>query len=69
MSKNFITHIPNVHNWAKIKLIFILSEIFQNETIKSYSTEKDDIGRGGGGGLRGVDTPMHTMAYRQHATK
>ena len=49
MSKNFITHIPNVHNWAKIKLIFILSEIFQNETIKSYSTEKDDIGRGGGG--------------------
>ena len=67
MSKNFITHIPNVHNWAKIKLIFILSEIFQNETIKSYSTEKDDIGRGGG--LRGVDTPMHTMAYRQHATK
>ena len=68
MSKNFITHIPNVHNWAKIKLIFILSEIFQNETIKSYSTEKDDIGRGGGG-LRGVDTPMHTMAYRQHATK
>ena len=54
MSKNFITHIPNVHNWAKIKLIFILSEIFQNETIKSYSTEKDDIGRGGGvGGVEG----------------
>ena len=37
-----------IPNWAKIKLVFILSEIFQNETIKSYSTEKDDIGRGGG---------------------